>query len=68
MAKSILEAAVKRLSKYNLEHKAKAEEVYPIGKKEVNKEILLSEATLEELTEAIRKFIPEGTSYTIYNN
>lgn len=70
MAKSIIEDAVKRLSKYNLEHKAKApkaEEVYPLGKKEVKKEILLSEATQEQLTEAIRKFIPKGTSYTIYN-
>lgn len=71
MAKSIIEAAVKRLSKYNLEHKAKEskveEPVHPIGKKEEKKEILLSKATLNELTEAIRKFIPEGTSYTIYN-
>lgn len=70
MAQSVIEDAVKRLSKYNLEHKAKApkaEEVYPLGKKEVKKEILLSEATQEQLTEAIRKFIPKGTSYTIYN-
>lgn len=71
MAKSIIEAAVKRLSKYNLDHKAKEsnveEPVYPLGKKEVKKEILLKDATLNELTEAIRKFIPEGTSYTIHN-
>lgn len=71
MAKSIIEAAVKRLSKYNLDHKAKEssteEPVYPISKKEVKKEILLSKATLNELTDAIRKLIPEGTSYTIYN-
>lgn len=71
MAKSILEAAVKRLSKYNQDHKSKEskveEPVYPLGKKEVKKEILLSEATQEQLTEAIRKFIPKGTSYTIYN-
>lgn len=45
----------------------KEEPVYPISKKEVKKEILLSEATQEQLTEAIRKFIPKGTSYTIYN-
>lgn len=45
----------------------KEEPVYPIGNKEVKKEILLSEATLIELTEAIRRFIPKGTSYTIYN-
>jgi hypothetical protein len=72
MAKSIIEAAIKRLSKYNQDHKSKetkAEEpVYPLGKKEVKKEILLSEATLEELTEAIRRLISKGTSYTIYNN
>jgi hypothetical protein len=72
MAKSILEAAVKRLSKYNQDHKSKetkAEEpVYPICNKEVKKEILLSEATLDELTDAIRRLISKGTSYTIYNN
>lgn len=71
MAKSIIENAVKRLSKYNQDHKSKEskveEPVYPLGKKEVKKEILLSEATQEQLTEAIRKFIPKGTSYTIYN-
>lgn len=71
MAKSIIEAAIKRLSKYNQDHKSKEskveEPVYPIGKKEVKKETLLSEATQEQLTEAIRKFIPKGTSYTIYN-
>ncbi len=69
MAKSIIEAAVKRLSKYNQDHKSKKsqteEPVYIISNKEVKKEILLSEATLSELTEAIRKIIPEGTSYTI---
>lgn len=46
----------------------KEEPVYPIGKKEVKKEILLKDATLDQLTDAIRKFIPKGTSYTIYNN
>lgn len=45
----------------------KEEPVYPIGNKEVKKEILLSKATLSELTEAIKKLIPEGTSLTIYN-
>ena len=69
MAKSVIEAAVKRLSKYNLDHKSKKinteEPVYPIGNKEVKKEILLSEANLDQLTEAIRKLLPEGTSYTI---
>ena len=72
MAKSILEAAVKRLSKYNTEHKSKEskveEPVYPLGKKEVKNEILLKEATLDQLTDAIRKLISKGTSYTIYNN
>jgi hypothetical protein len=72
MAKSVIEDAVKRLSKYNQDHKSKEskveEPVYPLGKKEVKKEILLSEATLEELTEAIRRLISKGTSYTIYNN
>lgn len=72
MAKSILEAAIKRLSKYNQDHKSKEtkteEPVYPLGKKEVKKEILLKEATLDELTDAIRKLISKGTSYTIYNN
>jgi hypothetical protein len=45
----------------------KEEPVYPIGNKEVKKEILLSEATLIELTEAIKKILPKDTSYTIYN-
>lgn len=71
MAQSILEAAVRRLSKYNIEHKAKApkaeEPVYSLGKKEVKKEILLKDATLNELTEAIKKLLPKDTSYTIYN-
>ena len=68
MAKSIIEEAVKRLSKYNLEHKSKApkaeEPVYPIVKK-VEKEILLKDATLAQLTEAIKNILPEGVSYTI---
>lgn len=68
MAKSIIEEAVKRLSKYNLEHKSKApkaeESVYPIVKK-VEKEILLKDATLAQLTEAIKNILPEGVSYTI---
>lgn len=72
MAKSIIEAAVKRLSKYNQDHKSKEskveEPVYPLGKKEVKKEILLSEATFNELTEAIKRLLPKDTSYTIYNN
>lgn len=67
MAKSVIEVAVKRLSKYNLEHKSKKSQIeeprYPL----VKSEILLSKATLNELTEAIRKLIPEGSSYTIYN-
>jgi hypothetical protein len=71
MAKSVIEDAVKRLSKYNQDHKSKEtkveEPVHPISKKEEKKEILLSEATLDELTDALRKFIPKGTSYTIYN-
>lgn len=71
MAQSVIEDAVKRLSKYNLEHKSKKakteESVYPIGNKEVKKEILLSEATLTELTEAIKKLLPKDTSYTICN-
>lgn len=45
----------------------KEEPVYPISKKEVKKGILLSEATLIELTEAIKKLLPKDTSYTIYN-
>jgi hypothetical protein len=45
----------------------KEEPVYPIGNKEVKKEILLSEATLMELTEAIKRILPKDTSYTIYN-
>ena len=45
----------------------KEEPVYPISKKEVKKEILLSKATLIELTEAIKKLLPKDTSYTIYN-
>jgi hypothetical protein len=71
MAKSVIDDAVKRLSKYNQDHKSKetkAEEpVYPLGKKEVKKKVLLSEATQEQLTDALRKFIPKGTSYTIHN-
>lgn len=71
MAQSVIEDAVKRLSKYNLEHKSKKakteEPVYPIGNKEVKKEILLSEATLFELTEAIKRILPKDTSYTICN-
>jgi hypothetical protein len=31
------------------------------------KEILLREATLDQLTEAIKKILPKDTSYTIYN-
>ena len=72
MAQSVIEDAIKRLSKYNLEHKSKKakteEPVYPLGKKEVKKETLLKEATLDELTDAIRRLISKGTSYTIYNN
>lgn len=68
MAKSVIEEAVKRLSKYNLEHKAKApkaeEPVHPIGKK-VEKEILLKDATLAQLTDAIRAMMVDNTSYTI---
>lgn len=45
----------------------KEEPVYPIGNKEVKKEILLSKATLSELTEAIKRILPKDTSYTIYN-
>lgn len=45
----------------------KEEPVYPISKKEVKKGILLSDATLIELTEAIKKILPKDTSYTIYN-
>jgi hypothetical protein len=71
MAKSIIEASVKRLSKYNLEHKTKKvnteEPVYPIGNKEVKKEILLSEADLNQLTEAIKRLLPKDTSFTIHN-
>lgn len=71
MAQSVIEDAIKRLSKYNLEHKSKKakteEPVYPIGNKEVKKEILLSEATLVELTEAIKRILPKDTSYTICN-
>lgn len=72
MAQSVIEDAIKRLSKYNQDHKSKEskteEPVYPLGKKEVKKEILLKEATLDELTDAIRRLISKGTSYTIYNN
>lgn len=45
----------------------KEEPVYPLAKKEVKRGILLSEATLIELTEAIKKILPKDTSYTIYN-